>query len=259
MRTITLTTAAAGLASLAQPAMAATNASALLPGAMPLPLAALGARRGRPAAEGAVRPSLIRPRLRGGRAVALAAAVCLLGAAGGLGAQDMPPAASIRPYAVDGPGAMRCADFTAKADDAETTREVAIWLAGYLTAFQRLMPNVYDLTPWQGPGVLVGLLQGYCEANDQARVEQGASKLIGDLAPKAIRGAAKRVTLGTGDKVVVLYAPVVAEIRERLAAAGHPPGPTEADLAAALAAYQAEKGLAVTGLADQATLVILLH
>lgn len=200
----------------------------------------------------------IRPRLRGGRAVACAAAVCFL-AATGPGAQEMPPGASIRPYAVDGPGAMRCAEFTTKAEDPETTREVAIWLAGYLTAFQRLMPDVYDLTPWQTSGVLVGLLQQYCKANDQARVEQGASQLIGYLAPRALRGAAKRVTLGSGDKVVVLYAPVVAEIRDRLAAAGHPPGPSEADLAAALSAYQAEQGLAVTGLADQATLVILLQ
>lgn len=49
MRTITLATAAAGLASLALPAMAATTASAPLPAAVPLLLGGLGgaARRRR--------------------------------------------------------------------------------------------------------------------------------------------------------------------------------------------------------------------
>ncbi len=160
---------------------------------------------------------------------------------------------------VEGPGRMACADFSGLDPASDEARGVAAWLTGYMTGHQRLMSDIFDLTPWQTVPVLLSLLRQYCEANGEAKVEEGAQQLVAYLRPDALTGPAKVVAVGSGKNVVLLYAPVVAEVRRKLAETGHPAGPSMEDLAAALRSYQAEKNLPQTGLPDQSTLATLLR
>lgn len=160
---------------------------------------------------------------------------------------------------VEGPGRMACSDFSGLDPASDEARGVAAWLTGYMTGHQRLMSDVFDLTPWQTVPVLLSLLRQYCEANGEAKVEEGAQQLVAYLRPGALTEPAKVVAVGSGKNVVLLYAPVVAEVRRKLADAGHRAGPSMEDLGDALRAYQAEKNLPQTGLPDQATLVTLLR
>lgn len=183
---------------------------------------------------------------------------CLIAAGAVLGQPAAVLAEKTNSYAIDGPGAMRCADFVKSFDKPKVQRDVAIWTSGYLTAHQRLIPKVYDLTPWQTPGVLLGLLKQFCTDRPQARIERGVAELVGYLLPRALKAPEKVVAVGTDGSTVLLYVSVVKQVRERLGQDGFAAGPSLADLAKSLADWQKAHGLPATGLADQPTLVKLL-
>jgi len=183
---------------------------------------------------------------------------CFIAAGSVLGQPAAVFAEKMQSYAIDGPGAMRCADFVKDFDNPKVQRDVAIWTSGYLTAHQRLISQVYDLTPWQTPGVLLGMLKQFCTDRPQARVERGVAELVGYLLPRALKNPEQVVAVGTGSSTVLLYVSVVKQVRERLGQEGFAAGPSLSDLAKSLADWQSAHGLPATGLADQATLVKLL-
>lgn len=154
---------------------------------------------------------------------------------------------------------MACSDFSKIEPAGDGARGVASWLTGYMTAHQRLMPDTFDLTPWQTVPVLLSLLRQFCAANGEKNVEAGAQQLVGYLRANALKEPAEVVSVGNGKNLVLLYVPVVAEVRRKLGEAGHPAGPSIEDLTAALRDYQADKGLPETGLPDQRTLATLLQ
>lgn len=160
-------------------------------------------------------------------------------------------------YAVEGPGRMGCSAFTALAPDDRRNGAVLLWLTGYLTAHHKLLGDVFDLSPWQTPEVLLSLVRQYCSAHQDAIVEQGARELVLFLGPDAERTESKVVEWRNGDDLVLLYETTVQKIRDALSVAGHSPGETSDDLVSALSAYQASNGIAVTGLPDQATMLKL--
>lgn len=177
----------------------------------------------------------------------------ILCAAASAAAQDATP------YVVEGPGRLVCADFVQQDPQGEDRRLMAAWMTGYLTAHNRLTPQVFDMTAWQSPGLLLGMLVQYCAANPDEIVERGAQELIGYLAPRSIRDPAEVTALENGGSVVLLYVPVVARVRARLNELGYDNGTTDADLFAAIATFQEAEGLEATGLPDQRTLSTLLR
>jgi hypothetical protein len=163
-----------------------------------------------------------------------------------------------RPYVVEGPGRATCADFVAWAPGGEERRLGAAWLTGYMTAHHRLMPGVFDLTAWQTPALLMGLMEQYCTSNPDAIVERGAQELVAYLTPRALTEEAELVAVRNGSAVVLVYRPVLTQVRDGLEGAGFAAASDEAGLIAALTAYQTAQGLEPTGLPDQATLARLL-
>ncbi|SFR02048.1 peptidoglycan-binding domain-containing protein [Poseidonocella sedimentorum] len=161
-------------------------------------------------------------------------------------------------YAVEGPGRTSCAAFRAMDTAAPELRETAAWLTGYLTAHHRLMPEIFDLSPWQTPGITLGLIRQFCSAQPDASVERAAQELVRYLAPGALTEPSEFVAMRNGDQITVLYEAVLAQVRDALADAGIPPGTEDAELANALTAFQTARGLPVTGLPDQRTLATLL-
>jgi hypothetical protein len=160
-------------------------------------------------------------------------------------------------YAVEGPGRMTCADFAALSPDEPRARDVAVWLSGYMTAHNRLLTGTFDLTPWQTPGTLTGLLAQFCADNGDEVVETGATELVNYLADGRLRDRADAVAVKHDGKVTMIYAPLLAEVHARLAATGYPSeGPDK--LPEALQGYQKANGLTPTGLPDQPTLLKLM-
>jgi hypothetical protein len=165
----------------------------------------------------------------------------------------------VREYVVEGPGRMTCADFNAAEAAEPRIISVASWLNGYLTAHNRLSNDIFDLTPWQTTPILMSLLAQYCAANPDQIVERGAQELVAYLVPNALREPSDVVAVGQGSDVVLLYVRTVGNIRQRLSEEGFPPATSMESLLEAIAAFQAQNGLPVTGLPSQNTLAILLR
>ncbi len=162
-------------------------------------------------------------------------------------------------YVIEGPGKTECAQFSSYEGSDNRVRDVASWLSGYLTAHHRLSADIFDLSPWQTPGVLVGLLRQYCDANPDSYVEEGAQDLVEYLTPRALRAPSEVVAMRKAEELVLLYEAVLRQVRTALSQAGFAPGTSEVGLAEALEAYQSSESLPVTGLPDQATLARLLR
>lgn len=161
-------------------------------------------------------------------------------------------------YVVEGPGKTKCVEFADYPKGDARVGNLAAWLSGYMTAHHRLSDDIFDLTPWQTPSVLLGLLAQYCAANPDSMVEEGAQDLVDYLYPRAMRSASDVVAMRKGDEMVLLYETVLKQVRVALWDAGYARGGSEKALAEDLAAYQAAEGLKVTGLPDQATIARLL-
>lgn len=162
-------------------------------------------------------------------------------------------------FAQEGPGRLTCAKGFPEAPQGEETRLLAAWLTGYVTAHNQLLPDTFDLTPWQTPASLLSLLKQYCDANPDDTVTKAAQALVSYLQDQRLTEEARPVLLGVSDEQVVLYDAVVLQARTRLTEAGFAPGPSVEDLADAVRDFQAANDLPVNGLLDQATLARLLN
>lgn len=160
-------------------------------------------------------------------------------------------------YAVKGPGNLNCGTFADLDPGHEHVRDVGVWMAGYFTAYNRLIRDTYDMLPWQTPGTLLALAAQYCRANPEAKLNDAAVELVTYMSPRRMTEEAPGVVLRSGDSVTVLYAPIVQEVHDALTAAGLEVGPDAEDLEAALKAYQTAQGIPVSGIPDQATLLKL--
>jgi len=162
-------------------------------------------------------------------------------------------------YAVEGPGRLTCADFNALEPDDPLRRDLAVWLSGYMTAHHRLLPETFDLTPWQNPATMLAMVAQYCQANPDRIAERAAQELVSFLAPRRIRTETPALMQRAGDQVTLLYQEVLDKAAAALGEAGFPVTAGEDGLANAVRGYQQREGLPETGALDQSTLARLLR
>lgn len=162
-------------------------------------------------------------------------------------------------YALEGPGRIDCARYVAIAEAGGRDLDVlASWTLGYLSAHNRVLPQTFDLTPWQDAATVMRLVGQFCTANPGRSFEDGLQELIAYLARSRLTRDSETVAVGAGGKATVLYRDTLEQVRSRLGEAGYPPGNTAESLALALRSFQRAEGLPDSGLPDQATLAILL-
>ncbi|MEM1074211.1 MAG: hypothetical protein AAGI36_07130 [Pseudomonadota bacterium] len=162
-------------------------------------------------------------------------------------------------YAVEGTGRLICKDMVAASGNVQTMRDLAAWMTGYMTAHNRLVPDTFDLTPWQTPGAQVFLVNQYCQSNPEDTVEQAAKNLVAFLVDDRLVTASTPVSQGVGSQITLIYPEVMEQAISALVEAGHTPSSGNEGLAAAIRAYQADVGITQSGLFDQSTLARLFE
>jgi len=164
-----------------------------------------------------------------------------------------------------GLGRLACKRFTelceSKKDECKLT---TTWLEGYLSGFNALNADTFDLLPWQPPELLAEFTFNVCKQNPDAPVLEVVNELIRKLlVPQRVKAAAERVKIGDGDGTVYLYRETVRSMQERLAEAGHLKGKADGaygpGTSAAVTSFQKAAGLKETGLPDQRTLMALFY
>lgn len=141
---------------------------------------------------------------------------------------------------------------------------VPTWFEGYLTGFNALYADTYDVLPWQPPGLIADFTLKVCAQNPDAAMLEVANSLIRDLLiPSRIKAQADRIRIGQGDDAVVLYRDTVRATQQRLVDLGLLKGGVDGAYGpgtrSAVEAFQKAAGLPATGAPDMRTLIALFY
>lgn len=167
-------------------------------------------------------------------------------------------------YAAHGLGRTPCKRFVEVCEKgSDECKLTSTWVAGYLTAFNALNKDTFDVLPWQPPEIVAEGAFNLCKRNPEAAVVEAVTEVVRVLYPQRVAAASERVQIGEGKGSVYLYKDTVRAVQEQLAKAGHlkskPDGAFGPGTKAAVEAFQKSKGLEATGVPDPRTLMALFY
>ena len=166
-------------------------------------------------------------------------------------------------YAIKGAGQAGCADYAAAFAGAGETSGTALlryagWLEGYLTGFNHFQDQTYDLAPWQTTELMLAMIAKHCVAYPERSFTDAANALALIFYPDRMDAQSELVRVEANGQAVFLYRDLLEVVRARLDALGHEAGAEGAAFgrpdANALKAFQAQRGLTISGLPDQSTM-----
>lgn len=165
-------------------------------------------------------------------------------------------------YAAHGLGRLQCRAFVEMCEkQAEECRLTGTWITGYLTGFNALNDQTFDILPWQAPELVAELAFNWCRQNPERGMVDGVNQVLQALYPRRIEAAAERTRVGEGTNAIYLYRQTIRELQERLIQTGHLKGAADGVFGpgtqGAVEAFQKATGLAATGIPDQRTLIAL--
>ena len=166
-------------------------------------------------------------------------------------------------FALRGAGLANCEQFLkAMQERQENVLVVGGWMEGYITAYNQLTADTFDIAPWQSTQALLGLVSRNCERNPQAGVFQIVDSMMKFLQPKRLRAQSERVLAEAGDSKIYLYRETMRDVQQNLINQGFLSGSADGQFGpktkTALEAFQKAQQLEPTGLPDQNTLFRLL-
>ena len=141
---------------------------------------------------------------------------------------------------------------------------VPTWFEGYLTGFNALYADTYDILPWQPAGLIADFTLKVCAQNPEAPMLEVANSLIRDLLiPNRIKAQTERTKVGDGPDAMALYRDTVRSMQQRLVDLGFLKGGVDGAFgpgtSSAVQAFQKSAGLQATGTPDVRTLVALYY
>jgi hypothetical protein len=150
----------------------------------------------------------------------------------------------------------------AKKEDCQLV--VPTWFEGYLTGFNALYQDTYDILSWQPPGLLADFTLKVCAKNPDKPMLEVANALIRDLLiPNRIKAQEDRMRIGDGQNAMALYRESIRDMQQRLVDLGFLKGGVDGAFgpgtSAAVEAFQKAAGLPSTGDPDVRTLIALFY
>jgi hypothetical protein len=167
-------------------------------------------------------------------------------------------------FAAHGLGRVPCKSFVEMCEKgADECKLTGTWVAGYLSAFNALNKDTFDILPWQQPELVAEGAFNLCRRNPDAALVQTVNEVVKILYPQRVAAATERVQIGEGKGAAYLYRDTVKDVQERLIATGHLKGKADGAFGpgskSALEAFQKDAGLEVTGVPNTRTLMALFY
>lgn len=137
------------------------------------------------------------------------------------------------------------------------------WVNGYLSAYNQMAPQTYDVAPNATVDGLANALQEICQANPKEQFWTAVFALTKTLEPQRLTARPELVTATAGDRSITIDRPAMRRIQQALTELGYEVGLVDGlyggNTRKALEAYQRDQQLAVTGLPDGPTRAKLLR
>ncbi len=125
-------------------------------------------------------------------------------------------------FAIKGVGALSCNDFIkAASEDAPILQQYAGYLSGYMSAYNELEKNTFDLLPWQQlDTVMLLMLQG-CRQTPDSTVAGAVSRIAQYFSANAVSKNTKKVEIKGKGPSVYFYPAVIEQIKNALIEQGY--------------------------------------
>ncbi|MFQ5783980.1 MAG: peptidoglycan-binding protein [Alphaproteobacteria bacterium] len=167
-------------------------------------------------------------------------------------------------FAIKGAGGARCEAFVAaRKARGEPYAAFRGWLNGYLTAFNQLSPETYDIAAWENTRLLAAVLENHCKKNPKQPLYLAVAGLINSLKADRVQKHSPRIEAKRGETTVTLYSEVLRRAQQALADRGFYFGTIDGvygpNTRLGFEAFQRTEKLKVTGLPDPPTLYKLLR
>jgi hypothetical protein len=136
------------------------------------------------------------------------------------------------------------------------------YLGGYLTAWNQLTPDTFDILPWQNTETLLRLLDHYCRKHPDTNFAVATTRLLRLLEPDKLTAGSRLVEIPADQGEIRIYEETLRRIQLKLQTLefyqGEINGSFDEPTREALKKFQQASGLPATGLPDQRTLYRLL-
>lgn len=166
-------------------------------------------------------------------------------------------------FAAKGLAAASCSSFVEEREKrSQTYGEALAWLTGFISAYNYLAPDTYDVAPWQSVELLSSLLASHYKENPKESIFIATDRLLNSIAEDRLRTVSEIVTVSIEGRKLNMYKDIVFRVQTALIEKGHlkarwPTGDYDKSTVAAMKAFQAENKLGVTGIPDQQSLSLL--
>jgi hypothetical protein len=167
-------------------------------------------------------------------------------------------------FAMKGAGFLPCGVYvTEREKKSGTYYLVAGWVEGYITAYNKHVPDTFDITSFESLELLLAVMQNHCEANPNDRLYPVLDSMLIKLAPDRLVKESGRVEISEGQRKTFLYKETIRRIQAELARRGFYTGAIDGRFTdktkAGLSAFQSDIKFKASGFPDQTTLWRLLR
>ncbi|WP_286265897.1 hypothetical protein [Thalassotalea atypica] len=159
-------------------------------------------------------------------------------------------------FAIKGVGVQQCKSFiVAASKDEPVLQQYAGYVSGYISAYNELESETFDLLAWQRlDTVMLLLLQG-CKQTPESTVGGVISRVVKYFSSNAIKKNTEKVEVKGPSSSLYFYPEVISQIQEALKQQGY----NIDDLWQAMEKYQQDKKLIGKSPFDQLILMKLLY
>lgn len=167
-------------------------------------------------------------------------------------------------FAVKGIGRDQCSKYLeAREDRVSAYKEYGHYIAGYLTATNRLLTNTVDVTSWESIEIVAAYVANLCRTDPEVRFAEAVEGVLARLMPHRITTDTEIVNVSEDDRSIRLYSTVIIRVKRALMERDHFDGSIDSSFdgatVQALRDFQEKNDIPATGLPDQRTLYLLFR
>ena len=120
-------------------------------------------------------------------------------------------------YAAHGIGRTPCERFVEVCEKgADECKLTATYVSGYVTAFNALNKDTFDILPWQRPELVAEGAFNLCKRNPKVALIEALNEVVKVLYSQRVDTATDRVQIGDGDQAIFLYKQTIRAIQQKL-------------------------------------------
>ncbi len=162
-------------------------------------------------------------------------------------------------YAIRGAGLLSCKTFIEeRSKQSPAYMMIGGWMDGYITAYNQLQDNTFDVTSYETTELLSVVINRHCVNNLNDILAPVLNSLLTRLHANRIKTASPYITINVGKYNGSLYVQTIKEIQRRLTQKGlykkTANGLWNDETQTAISNYQKQHGFDVTGYPDQKTI-----